>query len=207
MSRKLLAATSLLTVAAVASAEIADVRLEPQYEGYLSDGTTYVFSYDLTVEIVGEDAWTVAGGPSVGAPWASLQGGIFYQSPENDTNPANPDLFDDFPDSEFTSFYTTHLGFPNTPNAGVSPGFGGGFDTPTGLEADWFLPPDGNYYPGSFTIARATVIPDDPDNWLLEVGVQVGSLETWVELYTIVVPEPMSLMLLALGGLALFRRR
>jgi len=180
MFTKLLVATSILAVAAVASAEITDVWVEPVYDGYLSDGTTFVYSFDLKVEITGEDAWIIAGGTSVGEPWVTVDGGNLYQSPVNDSNPPNPAFFDLEPDSRYTSFYTTHLGWPNTEDVGTGPSFAfGPADTCNSLTADWFLSPDGNDYPGRFTIGRFTVVPHTPQTWVT-VGVQVRSLETTV---------------------------
>jgi hypothetical protein len=174
---KLLVVAAFFGVTAIASAGIT-VSVVPYYEGPLPSAGTYVYSYDLQVTVTGDDAWSVAGGVHVGTPWISVYGGTFYQAPVNDANPPNPLFFAYFPDSEFTSFYTTHLGYPNIEGTspGVSPGFAfGPADTPTALVANWFLTPDGNNYPGTFTIARFTVIPDGPD-WCGEVHVLVGSV-------------------------------
>ena len=137
--------------------------------GTLSTGQEYA-SYDLQVTVTGGDAWTVAGGD----PWAIVTGGTFYQDPNHDYVPPDPW----YPDSEFTSFYTTHLCYPNTADACVSPGFAyGPYDTPTTLNAYWFWTPDGNFYPGTFTIARLTVLPDSPEwCWCLEINVEIGSI-------------------------------
>ena len=206
MLKKLFVATALVAVTSVASAGIT-ASVVPYSEGVLSDGVTAYSSWDLQVTVTGDDAWTVAGGPAVGVPWVNLTGGTFYQDAMNDTNPPNPAFFVYFPDSEYTSFYTTHLGYPNTADVGLSPGFAfGPADTPTALNADWFWTPDGNFYPGTFTIARLTVLPTD-DNWLGTIDMLVGSLDVAPFQFTAVIPEPASLALLALGGLALIRRR
>jgi hypothetical protein len=184
MFRQLLAGTLTLLVAALANGSLTP-HVEPVYEGYLSDGTTYIYSFDLRVSVPEGDAWTVAGNPSVGEPWNKLHGGTFYQH-TYDANPPDPS-FCDFPpcDYYYTSFYTTHLGWPNTPDQGLSPGFAfGPGDEPTALRADWFCVPDGNDYPGDFTIARFTVIPDDPNWWCTEIDMLVGSREGGVIPFT-----------------------
>jgi hypothetical protein len=213
--RKTVAVVALiLVVAAPAVAEISAVHLELVYEGFLTEyPDTYVFSYDLMVEITGEDAWTAAGGLVLGAPWAWLDGGVFFQHPYVPGPPGpppiqpDPDLFWLYPDLRYDTFYTTHLGWPNTEDQGVEPGFAyGPADTETELIAGWFWTPDGNFYPGDFTIARLTVIPDG-EGWWLEGAVQVCSIESPLEPFYFGVAEPGSVVLLALAGAVLLRRR
>jgi hypothetical protein len=211
MLKKLFVATAMVAVVSVASAGIT-ASVVPVSEGALINppniGVAYS-SWDLQVTVTGDDAWTVAGGLVVGAPFVTLTGGTFYQNGFNDTNPPNPVFFTvpGFEDSQWTSFYTTHLGYPNVAGVGVSPGFAyGPVETPTSLAADWFWTPDGNYYPGTFTIARMTVLPTE-DNWLGTVDMLVGSLAVAPFQFTATFPEPGGLVLLALGGLALIRRR
>jgi hypothetical protein len=213
MFRNLLVATSLLAVAAVAEAEITDVCVEPQYAGYLSDSATHVFSFDLMVGITGDDAWTVAGGPALMVPWVTVTGATFYQDPMGSIYQPDPDLFPFYPDLQYDSFYTTHLGWPNTPDRGVIPGLMlESVDLPTELIAEWYWTPDGNYYPGDFIIARFTVVapPDaDPASTYADIDVLVGSLMTAPIRYQVHVPipEPTSLVLLALAASALVCRR
>jgi hypothetical protein len=175
MFRKSIAAILLGAVATVAGAGItADLALYSC--GVLSDGVTRYYSYDLQVTVTGDDAWTVAGAMTVGEPWCTVTGGTFYQDPDNDGNPPDPALFQSYPDSEFTSFYTTHTLWPNTDSLSPPPGFAyGPNDTDTELEADWYWMIDGRYYPGTFTIARFTVLPTE-DDCVCVVDMQIGSL-------------------------------
>jgi hypothetical protein len=180
MLRQLLLATSALVASTAARAEISGVYLEPVYEGYLTEQPeAYVACYDLKVEITGADAWTLASGVEPDEPWVYLCGGVFFQHPMGSDGPPDPNLFEQYPDLRYDSFYTSHLCWPNTEDQGsLCGGFAGpAINEPTRLTAAWFWTPDGNFYPGTFTIARFTVIPDSPD-WCTEVHVQVGSIET-----------------------------
>jgi len=200
-------------VAAVANAAL-EPHVDPVFQGYLSDGTTHVYSFDMMVNVSGDDRWQVAGGPWVGAPWITLTNAVFYQDPMGGDTQPDPALFGDWPDTAYDTFYTTHLGWPNTPERGPAPSFAvGPINQPAQLIADWFQIPDGNCYPGDFTIARFTVVapPDaDPSVTYAEIDMLIGSLEV-LECMAfqahIPIPEPASLGLLALGSLALLRRR
>jgi len=214
MFRKLLAGASILAVATAANAAVTNVEMIKTFEGNLPVWETYVSSWDLVVTIQGDDAWTCAGGPAVGVPWIVIDpvhGGTFLQDPLGGDTQPHPLLFPVFPVLEYDSFYTTHLGWPNTAGHGLAPGFAFfPINEPTQLTADWFWTPDGNYYPGTFTIARVTVIPDNPELWWADVTVQVASLETVPPILFTTrfgIPEPASVALLALGALALLRRR
>ncbi len=177
MCERLAVATLILALSAPARAEISSVYLEPVYEGYLTEEPeTYVACYDLKVEITGTDAWTVAGGLAADEPWIRLCGGVFFQHPMGSDGPPDPGLFEQYPDLRYDSFYTWHLGWPNAGDHGIGLGLWA-INEPKQLFAEWWMTPDGNFYPGTFTIARYTVIPDGPD-WCAEVRVQVGSIET-----------------------------
>jgi len=184
MTKKLLAVGWTLTFATLAGAEITNVEFIKVFEGNLPDSGIYVSSWDLVVTIEGDDAWTCAGGRQVGEPWVWICPGTFYQDPVGSDIQPNPAFFEYYPDLEYDSFYTTHLGWPNTPDQGVVPNFAfGPINEPRRLTADWCWTPDGNYYPGTYTIARFTVIPGDEDDWCGDYEVQIGSLETAPEPY------------------------
>ncbi len=213
MRRQLFAMASVVVIGAVASADITGSVVHTASGTFINAPNIGVpfETYELQVTVTGDDAWTVAGGPTVGAPWVTVSGGTFYQNLASDMNPPNISLWGwlGFEDVEWTSFYTTHMLFPNTGALLPSPGFAyGPADTDTALVADWFWTPDGNYYPGTFTIAQFTVIPDG-DEWWATGNMLIGSLETTPQPFEFVVgvPEPVSLALLALTGLALLRRR
>lgn len=212
MSKQLLSVTAFMLFAiAGANAELHSVDVIPVHEGYLSGGPTYVYSYDLHVTITGADAWSDAGGLTQGDPWITLTGGTFYQNVMNDSNPPDTTIIEFYPESNWTSFYTTHLGYPNTAATGVSPGFTfGPNDQPTELIADWYWPDDGLNYAGTFTIARFTIIEDVPGvPAVAHINMQVGSRASGTIPFetTIYTPEPAGLALLAFGGLILLRRR
>lgn len=187
MLKRFFAATVLVPVASIASAEIS---ASVQWQGphVLGGGAgqpagTVVWVLDLQVTVTGDDAWVFAGGPTVGIPWITLRHGTFFQATVNDGNPPYPWLFQipAFADSQWTSFFTTHLGYPNTPDQGVSASFmAGPIDNPRALIAEWFCAPDGNNYAGTFTIARFAIIPDPPPNEDMRffMDMQIGGRET-----------------------------
>lgn len=221
MLKKLLATTAVLVFVAAANATISATwthtwglnEAEPVggtggFFGNLPDSGTPYYNVRILVNVtdtpgVGPDDWTTTG------LTASVTGATFYQDAMNDTNPPNSGFFGLVPDSEYTSYYTTPADYPNTAFTGTAIGFAlGPNDTPTSLRADYFDTIDsGN---GLFYIVSITVIPDGPD-WSGRVDIEYSAANTGGELFPygfdIPIPEPGSLALLALGGLALIRRR
>jgi hypothetical protein len=187
MSRITLLTAAALILAAPSPAEIVDVYLELVFEGDVpGESTPYILSYDLVVCIEGDDAWLGAAGLEVGEAWIHIYGPAeFYQHPAGGDTPPDPALFATFPGLQYDTFYTTHRGWPNTHDQGTSPGFAfGPISEPQRLTADWFWTPDGNFYPGCYTIARVTFLPPaDGEWWCVEYAVRVGSVETALTLY------------------------
>ena len=215
MIKKLLATTAVLTIVAAASAtgvvsgtETWGINLSEPVAGtgggvgtLPSSGSAY-YNFRLLIDVSQSDDWTVVNTA------INLSGATFYQDAFGGDGPPNSLLFPSFPDVEYDSYFTVPKGYPNS-TAGGSPNFSDGPSwTSTSVTADWFdstaIPGDGSWYLGSLTLLTT-------GTWSGTVsgGYTVASTGgyLWSYSFDIPIPEPGSLALLALGGLALIRRR
>ena len=122
---------------------------------------------------------------------------------------------------QYTSFYTSPTDWPNAPyRTPLETKFAAGpVETATSTVAEWYddetvmgtwNPDDGCPAPGCWVIAQVTIELDDPnDPWVLDahlIYLMASTGGDYHHLYCYI-PEPASLVLLALGGLAFIRRR
>ncbi len=201
MLRKFVAIAAIAALAAVASAEITAYVTAP-VTTTLTDGTP-IFYQDFHVVVDAGDDWTVAG------LHVDVGGDFIYQDPINDANPPNPGFFGPYPDSEYTSFYTSPGDWPNATYSGSVVSFATITETPRSLDTEWFdtISTGG----GDFLIARLTQVGAPLGTTIAHF--QYSSAETPGNVHdsefmiATAVPEPAGLALLVLGGLVAARRR
>ena len=165
------------------------------FHGDFNDGT--YFTYDLQVVI------TDGGDPPEPDDWTSTfaeawTDGTFFDHALGSHGPPNHLLFVMYPALEFDTFLTMPSSFPNTDSM-WAPGWAGDPEWyPQYIRMLWFdTSDDGN---GVYTIARYTVHGSDFLHVCGSSTVRSTGGEPWH--FDLTVPEPSSLALLALLGLA-----
>lgn len=144
----------------------------------------------------GPDDWT-AGGLDL-----AVSGSTFYDDPRGG-NPPNPLWFDILPGIEWDTYYTSPSDWPNEAYSGATVGIAHSADTDVTLDTDWFDVIDsGN---GRFVIAQVAVFADAV--YSLDGILHYAAANSGGALFTLPIPEPGALALLALGAGALRRRR
>jgi hypothetical protein len=175
-----------------------------------NDGSYYTF------DLVG----TVYADPQgIGESWigalatATLDGpGTFFLHPEGSDIPPDPNLISQYPALEFDTYFTTMTGaapwFP--PGYPEYSGPGGGIITR--IDADWSETGDGDFYAGTFQLARLTLQVLETQAVTLTVVGAAGQASSPGNLFpfgpfVVTVPEPGGFALLALGVVGALRRR
>lgn len=210
--KKIFGLVAALSFVAAANATLTHQLVSVANGGALPANT---FTYDLKVVVSGQDDWTSS------ATTAQLSGGkTFYQNSFGGNTTPNPAFFPLAPELQWDTFATQPGSYPNS-NDGTSPGT---FGTTT-VDGDTFnigVLDTANTGDGTFTIARYSIVspPNRPGLTLANTGLVVGTLSGTTtaknsggtlipysfNIYQ--VPEPATLSLLVLGGLAgLLRRR
>ena len=166
MFKKFIAVFVILTIVTAIQAEITANLVVYDVGPLIETGDEFV-TYRLVVALSETDDWTSA------QISASLTDAEFYQDAYNDGNPPDPTAFGDYPDSEYTTYYTCPADYPNAAYTGGIVGFNTGpTETSTTLDANWFdtiASIDGTY-----VIAQITILPDST-SWTGQVDLTAYS--------------------------------
>jgi hypothetical protein len=220
MFKKFLAAASVMSLVAVASAGTITVDLVPvtivqpamdlavDIPTWMAAGYK-VYDLQVTVDNAGgpADEWTAASG------YAHLTNGAFWEHPVGTDLPPSPALFAAYGLLAYDSFWTSPEDWPNPDTGGMDMSFAPGSPiqkTATDRDAEWYVnPEDPSAGAGTWTIARYCFLPSGA--WELCVSGNTYLALTGGDPYPysvcVEIPEPGSLGLLALGALGLIRRR
>jgi hypothetical protein len=204
--RALLVLLSSVSVVAIASADITtSMNSSTPWVRTIGGQTAYVFR--LRISLTPDDDWANASITATCIHPALT----WYQNAANDGNPPDPDLFGTYPDSQWTSYYTSPADYPTSPYDGAIVGFTSMTEGGWTLDTDWYDSVTGPLGVSGAVIGQFTLISSmGPASGFVgsatgSVGsVEQGSVPFSYDLY---VPEPGTMALLVLGALSLMRRR
>ena len=171
--------------------------------GMLPDAGTAYYNFRILITLDAGDDWTVC------TTDITLTNATFYQ--KGVQNPPDPNVFVTNPDKEYDSYFASPQSWPNSTSGGTPSFAAGPIWTATTVTCDWMdtaVGGDGDQY-----LASLTIIPDSghETDWTGTVSGEYTTVSGGGNAspfsFDLPIPEPASLALLALGSLALIRRR